>query len=156
MKLFVKNAVFTVFVPGTVTAWLPYLWFWRREPHSGPLLWLGVPLIVSGAAIYLRCVWDFAAAGRGTPAPIDPPRTLVVRGLYRYVRNPMYVGVLLVLAGEALIFPSRGFLIYILVFFAIVNLFILLYEEPALGRKFGESYMQYCRRVSRWIPRLPS
>jgi protein-S-isoprenylcysteine O-methyltransferase Ste14 len=68
----------------------------------------------------------------------------------------MYAGVLLVLAGEALIFPSRRFVIYILAFFAIVNLFILLYEEPALSRKFGDSYMQYCQRVSRWIPRLSS
>jgi protein-S-isoprenylcysteine O-methyltransferase Ste14 len=155
MKLFLKNFLFTVLVPGTLAGWLPYRWFWgRSEFDAGAWRWLAYPLIAVGAAIYLRCVWDFALAGRGTPAPIDPPKTLIVRGLYRYVRNPMYVGVLLVLGGELILFPSRQFLLYILVCFTVVNVFVLLYEEPVLGKKFGDSYAEYRRRVPRWIPRL--
>jgi protein-S-isoprenylcysteine O-methyltransferase Ste14 len=155
VKLFLKNLLFTLLVPGTVTVWLPYAWFWKRNEFHSPI-WISfaVTLIVVGTAIYLRCVWDFAAGGRGTPAPIDPPKALVVRGLYRYVRNPMYLGVLLVLMGEALIFPSRGFLLYILAFFSLVNVFIILYEEPRLHRQFGESYGEYRRAVPRWIPGL--
>jgi protein-S-isoprenylcysteine O-methyltransferase Ste14 len=155
VKLFLKNLLFTVLVPGTIAGWLPYRWYWGRSEFSlGAWRWLAYPLITVGAAIYLRCVWDFASAGRGTPAPIDPPKTLMVRGLYRCVRNPMYVGVLLVLLGQLMLFPSRQFLTYIVVCFLIVNAFVLIYEEPVLGRKFGESYADYRRKVPRWIPRF--
>lgn len=155
MKLFLKNLLFTVLVPGTMAGWLPYRWFWGRSEFSfGGWRWLAYPLIALGGAIYLRCVWDFAFSGRGTPAPIDPPKTLVVRGLYRYVRNPMYVGVLLTLLGQLMLFPSRQFLGYILVCFFAVNVFVLAYEEPVLSRKFADSYTDYKRRVPRWIPRL--
>jgi len=155
VKLFLKNLLFTVVVPGTVTVWLPYSWFWgRHESEPGPWHWLAYVLIAAGTAIYLRCVADFMFAGRGTPAPIDPPKTLVARGLYRYVRNPMYLGVLLVLAGEALLFPSRGFLLYIIFFWLMVNLFVMGYEEPTLRKQFGESYLDYLRTVPRWIPRF--
>ncbi len=87
-----------------------------------------------GAAIYFWCAWDFATAGQGTPAPIDPPKHLVVRGLYRFVRNPMYAGVLLLLAGESLAFQSLRILAYAAIVFAVVNLFVIFYEEPALKR----------------------
>lgn len=155
MRLAIKNILFTILVPCTVAVWLPYSWYWERSQLSPTgWRWLAIPLIVLGAAVYLQCLWDFAFAGRGTPAPIDPPKTLVVRGLYRYVRNPMYLGVILALIGELLLFPSRSFLGYILVFVAAVNVFVLLYEEPTLRKKFGESYDDYCRTVPRWIPRL--
>jgi protein-S-isoprenylcysteine O-methyltransferase Ste14 len=156
MKLFFKNLLFTVLVPGAVAGWLPCRWYWgRSEFHSGSWRWLAYPLIAVGAAIYLGCVWNFAFAGRGTPAPIDPPKALIVRGLYRYVRNPMYMGVLLVLLGELIVFPSRQFLVYILLCFLAVNIFVLAYEEPVLSKKFGAAYLDYRRRVPRWIPRLP-
>jgi protein-S-isoprenylcysteine O-methyltransferase Ste14 len=100
--------------------------------------------------------WNFAKIGRGTPAPIDAPKKLVVTGLHRYMRNPMYLGVLLVLLGELILFPSRPFAIYILFFFALVNAFVLLYEEPTLKRMFGEEYERYKRAVPRWIPTLRS
>jgi len=110
--------------------------------------------ILIGASIYLRCAWDFAFAGRGTPAPIDPPKELVVRGLYRYVRNPMYVGVLSVVVGQAIWFEARGLFAYAALCFLLFFAFVVLYEEPALRRKFGESYERYCNEVPRWIPRL--
>ena len=92
--------------------------------------------------------------GRGTPAPIDPPKELVARGLYRYVRNPMYVGVMSILVGEALIFASRTLVWYAVTVFIGFNLFVLLYEEPTLRHKFGAAYERYCAAVPRWLPRL--
>lgn len=109
-----------------------------------------------GAAIMLRCIWDFAWTGRGTPAPFDPPRRLVVTGLYRYVRNPMYIGMAVFLIGEALVLPqvTRAMLIMLGVLALAVTAFVMLYEEPTLRRLFGEDYEVYCRHVRRWLPRL--
>jgi protein-S-isoprenylcysteine O-methyltransferase Ste14 len=153
----IKTLLFTVFVPGTATILIPY-WLLSSEPARslpiGIFRYLGVAPILLGAAIYLQCAWDFTFTGKGTPAPIDPPKELVVRGLYRYVRNPMYVGVLTLLLGETLFFASRALLEYTGLLFLIFHLFVLLYEEPALKRKFGESYQRYCETVPRWIPRL--
>jgi protein-S-isoprenylcysteine O-methyltransferase Ste14 len=111
--------------------------------------------IALGAAFYCWCAWEFASAGRGTPAPIDPPKLLVARGLYRVVRNPMYVGVLLVLLGESLVFGSWDLLRYAVLVWLCFHLFVVLYEEPALRRKFGASYEDYCQRVWRWTLQLP-
>jgi len=118
----------------------------------GAVRYFGALPILIGAAIYFWCAWDFTFAGRGTPAPIDPPKELVVRGLYRYVRNPMYVGILSILLGEALLFASGRLLEYTAVVFTFFFLFVVLYEEPMLRQKFGESYRQYCKNVSRWFP----
>ncbi len=113
-------------------------------------------LMTVGAAIMVRCVFDFAWTGRGTPAPFDPPRHLVVRGLYRWVRNPMYVGMGTFLIGEALALPAirREMFVTIGAAWVLVTTFILLYEEPTLRRQFGADYAEYCRNVRRWIPRL--
>jgi protein-S-isoprenylcysteine O-methyltransferase Ste14 len=115
-----------------------------------------IAFMVVGALIMLRCVWDFAWTGRGTPAPWDPPRRLVVRALYRWVRNPMYVGMGAFLIGEALLLPSirDGMFLVIASAWAVVTAFIMLYEEPTLRRLFGADYEEYCRHVRRWIPRL--
>jgi protein-S-isoprenylcysteine O-methyltransferase Ste14 len=99
-------------------------------------------------------VWDFAAFGRGTPAPFDPPRKLVVRGLYRYTRNPMYLGILTLLAGWALIFQTPQLTIYAFCLGIGFQLFIIFYEERSLGRQFGAEYHVYCSRVGRWLPRM--
>ena len=111
----------------------------------------GLPILI-GTAIYFWCAWDFTFAGRGTPAPIAPPKELVVRGLYRYVRNPMYVGILSILLGEAVLFASWRLFEYTAVVFIIFFLVVVLYEERALRQKFGESYQRYCRSVPRWVP----
>ena len=102
----------------------------------------------------LWCFWDFLVKGKGTPAPIDPPKELVVSGLYNYVRNPMYVGVELMLIGHFLWFGFWNLLVYAAFFFAAFYIFVLLYEEPTLKKKFGAAYEEYLKRVPRWIPRL--
>jgi protein-S-isoprenylcysteine O-methyltransferase Ste14 len=152
----VKTVIFTVVVPGTVTILVPrWLLSSRRIPDL-PLIArpIGLPLLLAGAAIYFWCAWDFAAAGRGTPAPIDPPKELVARGLYRYSRNPMYVGITAILLGEALLWRSRALLEYAAIVFGFFFLFVLAYEEPVLEKKFGNAYERYRQVVPRWIPRF--
>lgn len=155
MLLFLKNLMFTVLVPGTVAVFIPYR-IVSRTPAAlsvtpGRLL-LAAPALALGAAIYLWCLWDFAVTGRGTPAPIDPPRQLVVRGLYRYVRNPMYLGVLLVVAGWAILSWSGRVLAYGVAVALLFHLFVLLVEEPLLRSKFGSAYEAYRETVRRWWP----
>ena len=111
---------------------------------------------VLGVTLLGACIWEFARRGRGTLAPIDPPKHLVVQGLYRYVRNPMYVSVTTILLGELLIVRSGALLWYCAAWLVAVNLFVIGYEEPALRRQFGDSYQHYTRTVRRWIPRVPS
>lgn len=155
MRLLLKNLLFVLIIPGSVGGWVPW-WLVRRwalaVPAFGPMQWTAVPLMVLGAAILLVCVWEFAARGRATPAPMDAPRVLVVSGLYRHVRNPMYVGVTLVLAGWALLFASGALALYGACVFAGFNAFVLLYEEPTLRARFGESYARYSGAVRRWLP----
>ena len=160
MMLALRSIFFTLVIPGTVTVLIPYL-IVSRTGASLPRAWaplkvLALVAMVLGATILLRCIWDFAAKGRGTLAPIDPPSELVVQGLFRYVRNPMYLGVLLLLLGEALFFRSAGLLQYTAAWFFIVNVVVLLYEEPALRRRFGDSYQRYARLVHRWVPSRPT
>ena len=155
MNLF-KTLIFTVAVPATVTIYAP-LWLVlspRAFVHADAAHMAGLLPIIFGACVYFWCAWDFATNGRGTPAPIDPPKELVARGLYRHVRNPMYVGVASILLGESLLFASVALLWYAFAVVVGFNLFVLLYEEPTLRRKFGASYERYCEAVPRWLPRL--
>ena len=154
--LFLETIIFTVVVPGAVTFWIPRDLFgmWgetRPAPWSLRHVAALLPLTV-GLAVYLRCLWEFAARGRGIPAPIDHPKQLVVSGLYQYVRNPMYVGVLLFLLGEALFFGSSRFLYYAIGWLVFIHFIVVLYEEPNLRRKFGRSYDHYTSAVGRWTP----
>lgn len=103
-------------------------------------------------SLLAACIWDFARVGRGTLAPVDPPRQLVVRGLYRYVRNPMYLSVTTIVLGELILTRSIALLIYWAIWFAVVNAFVIGYEEPTLRRQFGASYESYRETVPRWIP----
>jgi protein-S-isoprenylcysteine O-methyltransferase Ste14 len=152
MALLFKNLLFTLIVPGTVGVYVPLFLAQGRAAASGVMLVLALILLGIGASIYARCVWDFAAFGRGTPAPIDAPKRLVVRGLYRYTRNPMYVGLLTVLLGWAALFQSTGMLSYAIAVGAVFHLFIVLYEEAHLRHQFGAEYDNYCATVSRWLP----
>lgn len=153
MWLLVKNLLFTVAVPGTVAGYVP--WYMANDTPLGGVAWLiaGVPLLTLGLGIYLWCLWDFANFGRGTPAPVDPPKKLVVRGLYHYTRNPMYVGVLTMILGWAVLFRSLDVLIYGVVVGCVFHAFVFVYEEPTLRSLFGESYEAYCAKVGRWLPR---
>ena len=112
----------------------------------------GMAIGAAGAAVALWCIVTFASVGRGTPAPFDPPRRLVIQGPYRFVRNPMYIGAGLVLASAALFYESLLLLSYAAVFFLAAHLFVVLYEEPALRRTFGQEYEAYCDHVRRWWP----
>jgi protein-S-isoprenylcysteine O-methyltransferase Ste14 len=150
--LFLRSLFFVVLLPGTVTILVPRWLLAGAHAAWGVRAAVALAPIAAGAAILLRCVWDFARRGRGTLAPVDPPKQLVVSGLYRHVRNPMYVGVLAVLLGEALFFASVAVLVWAAIFFAVVHLFVVLYEEPSLERRFGDSYARYRRAVRRWIP----
>jgi len=158
--LLLRSVFFTFLQPGTVTVLIPFWLISSRgtgavSSHQA-LRYLGLPLIVIGAAGLLWCIWDFFSQGRGTISPIDPPKHLVVRGLYRYVRNPMYVAVVTTLIGEAIFFMSAPVLIEAGVFVVLANLFVTCYEEPVLRRRFGESYESYTQTVGRWIPRFRS
>ena len=157
--LLLRSIFFTFLQPGTVAVLIPYWLISSRGASFSarqPLRYAGLPLMAIGAAGLLWCIWNFFAAGRGTISPIDPPRHLVVRGLYRYVRNPMYVALVTILIGEAIFFLSVPVLIEAAIFFVLANLFVRFYEEPALRRKFGESYEEYSQTVGRWIPRSSS
>jgi protein-S-isoprenylcysteine O-methyltransferase Ste14 len=104
-----------------------------------------------GLIITLRCILQFALEGKGTLSPIDPTKRLVVRGLYRYSRNPMYVGVMMILIGEAIVTQSATLWIYLAIIFIAFQLFIMLHEEPRLRKDFGQEYLVYCGKVRRWF-----
>ena len=156
MKHILSTLLFTVIVPATVAGWVPSALRGNAAPTPQTALrWLAWVLIGIGIAIYLHTAfWGFALRGHGTPAPIAPTQKLVVEGLHRYIRNPMYVGVMLVVLGQALLFWSRTLAEYAAFLWLACHVFVLLYEEPRLRRTFGEEYEAYRRRVPRWIPRF--
>ena len=147
----VKTLVFTAVVPGTVSVYIPQILKGAAAKLPAPFVWIGVGLIGCGAAMYLWCAWDFAVKGLGTPAPIDAPRVLVVKGLYRFTRNPMYVGVFGAIEGQALYYGSRHIAVYGCIMLTMAYLFVVGYEEPHLRNVFGAQYDEYCRRVPRWL-----
>jgi protein-S-isoprenylcysteine O-methyltransferase Ste14 len=152
-----RSIFWAALLPGVVAGVVPWRFFGLDQVHPDLRRLLqsaGLLCIGAGAALLLTCIWEFARSGRGTLAPVDPPRQLVVRGLYRYVRNPMYLSVTVILLGEALLAGSRALLLYWAAWFFAVNLFVIGYEEPALRRRFGASYEKYARQVRRWLPRL--
>ena len=156
MSPFLRTLIFTIIVPGFWIVLVPY-WVVDRGTRlelRGATVAGGL-LVVAGVSLYLTCAfWGFALRGRGTPAPIDPPKKLVVEGPYRVVRNPMYWSVLCVMLGEALAFRSLALAEIGCAFFAVAALFVMVYEEPVLRRTFGAEYEAYCRQVPRWVPRL--
>jgi protein-S-isoprenylcysteine O-methyltransferase Ste14 len=151
-----KTLIFTVFVPGTVAGYVP----WRlRQGSAGPVTgaeeWAAIAIIIIGIATYLyTSFWGFALIGGGTPAPIAPTKILVVKGLHRFVRNPMYIGVGLVIGGQAWLFHSWHIAIYMVCMLLTAHLFVIFYEEPTLHKQFGEEYDRYRASVPRWIPKL--
>jgi protein-S-isoprenylcysteine O-methyltransferase Ste14 len=150
-----KSLFFLVFMPGLFVGYVPFAFLMNGAYiGTGFLVYLALPLWVIGGCVILGCFWDFLVKGKGTPAPIDPPKELVVTGFYNHVRNPMYVGVLLMLSAHFLWFGYWSLLIYTGFCFLAFHLFILSYEEPALKKKFGADYEDYLERVPRWVPRL--
>jgi protein-S-isoprenylcysteine O-methyltransferase Ste14 len=124
----------------------------EAPPSIGPWQIAGVVVGAAGAALAISCVLTFAVVGKGTPAPFDPPRRIVVRGPYRFVRNPMYIGAGLAVSGAVLYYQSLALLAFVCGFLIVTHLFVVFYEEPTLGRMFGEDYDAYCRTTDRWWP----
>jgi protein-S-isoprenylcysteine O-methyltransferase Ste14 len=155
--LALRSLLWTILLPGFFAGYVPWRFFGlgrARFDWFSPACLLGLLCIGLGVVLLAACVFEFARSGQGTLSPLDPPRHLVVRGLYRYVRNPMYVSVTIIVLGEALLIRSVALAIYWAVWFAAANVFVLGYEEPALRRRFGPSYDEYSRKVGRWIPKL--
>ena len=137
-----------IYLPARVLSWSGIV---RPTAIKAPQI-MGTIIGSAGALVALSCIFTFVWIGRGTPAPFDPPRRLVVRGPYRFVRNPMYIGAGLALGGAALFYESAPLLAYGAIFLLIAHLFVLWYEEPTLRRTFGPEYEAYCHRVRRWWP----
>ena len=150
-----RSFLFLLVAPGMVAGYIP-LALLREGPRmqTGLFTYLAFPLWIVGGLILLWSFWNFLAQGRGTPAPIDPPKELVAVGFYRYVRNPMYVAVLAVIIGHFLWFGYWNLLIYAVIVFVAFHAFVTYYEEPNLKRKFGAAYEDYLKKVPRWIPRF--
>src|SRR5918996_1026306 len=154
MWLAFRSLLWAALLPGVLAGYVPWRFFGLGQVTLAlrPAHVAGLAGVVLGTVLLAACIWEFAARGRGTLAPVDPPRELVVRGLYRYVRNPMYLAVTTIILGEVLLTSSRALLAYWVIWFVAVNLFVLGYEEPTLRRRFGASYERYTRQVGRWIP----
>jgi protein-S-isoprenylcysteine O-methyltransferase Ste14 len=153
----VGSALFLVIAPGTVAGLVPW-WIsrWQIEalpPGFLPLRLLGAVLILSGIAVLLESFARFALQGAGTPAPVFPPRRLVVNGFYRHVRNPMYLAIISVILGQSLLLGSITLLAYGALVWLGFHLFVVACEEPTLRKTFGAEYQAYCAKVPRWLPR---
>lgn len=150
-----RMLAFTLLLPGLIAAYAPYWWIVGPSrvaslwPPSGAHMFALAPITI-GVAVYVLCAWRFAVDGLGTPAPWDPPRQLVTTGLYRLARNPMYVGIVTLLLGEAWLTASPAMLAYAACVAVAFHLRVVLYEEPVLRQLFGEAFGAYARRVRRW------
>ena len=156
LSLLLRNLFFTILQPGLVAGAAPYFILGQNFSKSmaqqwQPLQYVALIVFAIGLIILFSCVLRFAVEGRGTISPVDPTKKLVIGGLYRFSRNPMYMGVMLILIGEALFFQSTSLWIYVLVILLAFHIFILLHEEPRLRKAFGKEYIEYCKKVRRWI-----
>lgn len=150
-----KSLLFLILAPGMVAGYIPLALLRRgAQIETGFFAYLAFPLWTIGGIILLWSFWNFVAQGRGTPAPVDPPKELVATGFYRYVRNPMYAGVLAMVFGHFLWFGYWNLLVYAILVFLLFHAFVTYYEEPTLKRKFGAAYESYRKNVPRWMPRL--
>ena len=152
------TAVFLLLAPGVVVGLVPW-WISRWHFHAPflgftPFREIGALLIAAGLPVLLESFGRFALQGIGTPAPLFPTRHLVVKGFYRYVRNPMYVAVVSLILGQALLLGDLRILAYAVLAWLVTHLFVLIYEEPTLRKSFGAEYETFCAHVPRWIPRF--
>ncbi|HEY3225859.1 MAG TPA: isoprenylcysteine carboxylmethyltransferase family protein [Planctomycetota bacterium] len=155
--LALKAVLWALVAPGTVDVVVPAILIASKAGplHLGPWRWLGLPLILVGAPVLVWCIVNFAREGRGTLAPIDPPKFVVRGGPYRWVRNPMYVANLAIITGQALLFESWAVAAWAAVMACAFHLFVVFYEERTLARRFGPDYEEYRKSVPRWVPRAP-
>ncbi|MBI5284511.1 MAG: isoprenylcysteine carboxylmethyltransferase family protein [Chloroflexi bacterium] len=156
MRLLLHTAVFVAIAPGALVVGVPALIVWLSGASAGgpALIAAAAVVLAAGLAIFAWCVSDFVTRGKGTPDPNRPPTELVVHGLFRIVRNPMYTGVVTMIAGEALLFLSPWLLAWAVAVLLVFHLRVVIYEEPTLARTFGASWDAYRARVPRWLPRV--
>jgi protein-S-isoprenylcysteine O-methyltransferase Ste14 len=156
LRAVVGSAAFVLFGGPTIVAGLvPWLLTrWEADDPSIALRVTGAVLIAIGGVLVLETTARFALQGRGTPAPFAAPERFVARGSYRVVRNPMYVGVLALILGQALLLGRDVLLVWVAVAALLFHLFVVLHEEPELRKRFGAEYEHYCERVGRWLPRI--
>ena len=150
--LFLRALISFLVLPGTVAGLVP-VWIVSTDRGRGHGLLLGVVPLAIGAVILLWCVRDFYVSGKGTLAPWDPPKRLVIVGLYRFTRNPMYVGIVLLLVGWGLLAASPWLAGYTVILAIAFHLRVVLYEEPRLKKQFGNEWASYAAAVPRWLPR---
>lgn len=157
-RIAVRTLLFTILLPGTVLVWAPYFWIagparvgahWPPDTTSAASV-AQMALISFGVFTYLLCAMRFAVEGHGTPDPLAPPKRLVTGGLYRFTRNPMYIGIPIALAGEAWWLASPAMAAYAAIVTVAFHLRVVMYEEPTLRRLFGSEFDAYCARVRRW------
>ncbi len=156
ISLLLRNLLFTILQPGLVAGLFPYLLLNLEDRVFFPNIWtawqfIGIIVMFCGFSIMIICILRFATEGKGTLSPIDPTKKLVIKGLYKYSRNPMYVGVISLLVGEAVFWQSFVLAGYAVVVFIGFNLFIIFHEEPRLKKDFGAEYEQYLQKVRRWL-----
>ncbi len=156
--LFIRNVAMIILFPGTVTAYIPYRIFAPVDVPS-PGSWslpqyVATLVLIAGATILLMSIWSFSSVGKGTLAPFDETKKLIVVGLYRYVRNPMYLAVMMILLAESWFFWSSRLLLYTSICFVVANLIVIGYEENRLKYKYGDEFRRYCAHVGRWIPHI--
>jgi protein-S-isoprenylcysteine O-methyltransferase Ste14 len=153
-RLIFKAALFTILLPGTVTIIIPYIILSVKGENEFPELTLQTVFALiaglAGVVVLLYSIWEFAFYGKGTLSAIDPPKVLVVRGLYRYTRNPMYLAVLCILMSEAICFNSITTFTYAVSIFLAFHLFVVYYEEPHLKKIFDNEYKKYIKKIPRW------
>jgi protein-S-isoprenylcysteine O-methyltransferase Ste14 len=164
MELFerILNAIFTIVIMVLALGLFVYViprgimdWDFHLFPlEIGVFRYIGLAPIILGIVMMMGFIWVWILSGTGSILQLDLPKELIVRGSYRFVRNPMYVGFFLILFGEILLFKSSTLLLYLLTFFLFLHMLVVFVEEPMLKHKFGESYEQYCKLVPRWVPRL--
>src|SRR5437764_1603862 len=149
------SAAFFALAPGVTAGLVPWwLTGWDAQDTRAPLVVLGALLIAAGLVVLVQAFARFVVEGVGTPAPVAPTEHLVVGGMYRFVRNPMYVAVVSTIVGQALLFGSSLTLAYGLCAWLVMHLFVLTYEEPTLRKRYGNEYARFCANVPRWIPRV--
>jgi protein-S-isoprenylcysteine O-methyltransferase Ste14 len=150
------SIVFFCVVPGSVAGAVPFMMTgWRQQSRvPEPIHLLGIVCVLVGLTSLIESMVQFVMRGRGTPAPVAPPSKLVVTGQYRYLRNPMYVAVVLIVLGQAAWLGSMALLVYGAILFVFFHVWVVCYEEPTLARQFGASFEQYRQGVHRWWPRI--
>jgi protein-S-isoprenylcysteine O-methyltransferase Ste14 len=146
--------IFSFILPVTVLILVPLCIEPNIKVHQASIFLAGLLIIAVGLLILVATIISFIRIGKGTLAPWSPTRKLIIDGMYSYVRNPMILGVLIVLLGESVTLLSLNILIWALIFFIINNIWFIFYEEPELERKFGNEYREYKKKVPRWIPKL--